>query len=372
MIARDNPAVRRFAGQLGALLTVAALPVLAQNPASQIRAEIGRLQRSIQERPLSGPDFPDANSGVQQDLKAAADALNAGRIYLSVESVERAAEFLFAVRSYVERKAEIAKGGLPAFESLWGKESVDLTALEREYQAANWSGLPAAIQALAEVAETKTGPLLDGSRGFAAANGLEDGLYYLGEAEGEAGFARFCASLAMPRKAAPFPLRSFRAELQRLQTKTNAAFQPPRSIDLHARIIELNATLKLAQESDAAKLYAGALYEYLEATLDYGMLDAAPLDAGEQAALKKDLAAAHKKLRAAKDDHSLAQMFLERADSQTARADGSSPSADDWRSARIIVDQVLPAYFAAQTPASPLPQVAGKTVNITLVRWPYT
>jgi hypothetical protein len=102
------------------------------------------------------------------------------------------------------------------------------------------------------------------------------------------------------------------------------------------------------------------------------MLDAAPLDAGEQAALKKDLAAAHKKLRAAKDDHSLAQMFLERADSQTARADGSSPSADDWRSARIIVDQVLPAYFAAQTPASPLPQVAGKTVNITLVRWPYT
>jgi hypothetical protein len=33
---------------------------------------------------------------------------------------------------------------------------------------------------------------------------------------------------------------------------------------------------------------------------------------------------------------------------------------------------VLPAYVAAQKPAAPLQSPSGKTINLTLVRWPYT
>jgi hypothetical protein len=97
-----------------------------------------------------------------------------------------------------------------------------------------------------------------------------------------------------------------------------------------------------------------------------------PSNPAQQSTVKTDLAAARKKFAASKQDDSLAQLFLERAASQTVHPDGSAPSADEWRSARIILDQVLPAYFAAKKPASPLLQASCKTVDLTLVRWPYT
>jgi hypothetical protein len=161
-------------------------------------------------------------------------------------------------------------------------------------------------------------------------------------------------------------------ELQALQDKTNDAFQPPKSIDLHSRFIALNSALKLAQELDARQFYAGALYQYLEATRQYGMLDAKPLDANAQAELKPALVSARKKLEASSADDSIALLFVERAESYVSHADGSAPSADEWRGAKLILDQVLPAYFAAQKPAAPLQTPSGKTVAITLVRWPYT
>ena len=71
-------------------------------------------------------------------------------------------------------------------------------------------------------------------------------------------------------------------ELLALQQKANAAFQPPRSIDLHPRFIALNSTIKLARELDASKSYAGALYQYLEAARHYGMLFMPSVDAAQQ------------------------------------------------------------------------------------------
>jgi hypothetical protein len=102
------------------------------------------------------------------------------------------------------------------------------------------------------------------------------------------------------------------------------------------------------------------------------MLDAISLDASQQSALKSALAAARQKLDASKRDDSIAQLFLERAESQVTHADGSAPSSDDWRSAQLILEQVLPAYYAADKPPATLERAANKTVDITLVRWPYT
>jgi hypothetical protein len=75
-------------------------------------------------------------------------------------------------------------------------------------------------------------------------------------------------------------------ELVALQQKTNAAFQPPRSVEFHSRFIALNSTLKLAQELDARKFYAGSLYQYLEAVRHYAMLDAPQVDPARQKALQ--------------------------------------------------------------------------------------
>ena len=83
------------------------------------------------------------------------------------------------------------------------------------------------------------------------------------------------------------------------------------------------------------------------------MLDAPPLDAAAQAKVKLDVATAKQKLASFEQRRFHRTIFLERAESYTAHTDGSAPTADEWRGARVILDQVLPAYYAAQKPAAP-------------------
>ncbi|HKV62791.1 MAG TPA: hypothetical protein VJO16_12805 [Candidatus Acidoferrum sp.] len=352
---------------LGAFTSLAS----GQDAKSQIKAEIQRLQQSLKERPITHPDYASLGSMSSQSLQAAGAALDSGKLYVSLEQLLQAEDFLQGARFPIE-KAEAVKSGLPAFESEWNKVSQILTAYDREVHKKDWGVSPAAVRALSETALGRSLPLLEGGRGFAVSTKPSDGLFYLGQAQGEAAFAQFSSALSLPRTAAPFPLRSYLPELQKLQSKTNAAFKPPRSIELHPRFIALNSTLKLAEELDAQKSYAGSLYQYLEATRHFGMLDAPPIEAAHQSALKEAVAAALKNVATSKQDDSIAQLFLERAASQIVHPDGSATTADEWRSAQVILNQVLPAYRAAEKPAAPLQQASGKTVDLTLVRWPYT
>ncbi len=355
---------------LGALAL--SFPAAANDSAtSQIKTAIARLQQSIKDKPVTDKDFAPIATMAQDALKASAAAIDSGQLYLALEKLGQAEDLLQGARTAAD-KAEVEKGGLSAFQSQWNKVSLRLTALDKEAHAKQWNGAPLAVRALAEAAQGKAIPLLEGGQGFAVATGPKDGLLYVGQAEGEAEFATFCASLKFAETQPAFPLRSLLPELQSLQEKTNAAFQPPQSIELHGRFIALNSQIKLAQELDASRFYAGALYAYMEAMRHYGMLHEPPLDAAKQAELKQDLASERKKLAASSGDNSLAQLFLERAESYTAHPDGSAPTADEWRGARVILDQVLPARYAAQKPAAPLERASGKTVDITLVRWPYT
>jgi len=354
--------------QGAAVLVFLSMPAAGQDAATQIKTEIDRIQQSVKGGIVNPPGFPDVTSMVGGQLKAASAALRAGRLYLSLEHLAPVFDVLHGLRT-VSEKTEAAKSQ-PAFESEWGKTSVELTALEKKTRARNWDNSQAAIRALAETAQGKAIPLLDGGRGFATAIAPQAGLFYLGQAQGEAEFAQFCEDLNLPRKTAPLALRSMLPVLASLQEKTNAAFQPPRSVDLHPKFIVLNSALKLGEELDAEKFYAGALYQYLDAVEQYGLLDAPT--AAQQSELQPAIAAARKELEATGRDDSIALLFLERAESQIAHADGSAPSQDDWRSAKVIVDQVLPAYFAALEAPAPLERTAARRVEITLVRWPHT
>jgi len=362
-----------FSSLLAAILLSAALASFAraQDAKSQIKSEIDRLQRSQKDKPITDQDYAPISSMAAQSLTDASASLDAGKLYLSLEELLQAEDFVLAARFPVE-KAEAVKSGLPAFEAEWKTVSQILAACDQDVRQKDWGSSPVALRALSETALGRSVPLLEGGRGFAVSTKPADGLLYLGQAQGEAAFAKFAAALPMSAGAAPLPLRSYLPELQKLQRKTNEAFQPPRSIKLHDRFIALNSTLKLAQELDAQKSYAGALYQYLEATRHFGMLDAPSVENASQPAVKDAVATALKKLAASKQDDSIAQLFLERAASQIAHADGSTPIADEWRSAQVILDQVLPAYRAAQKPAAQLQQASGKTVDLTLVRWPYT
>jgi hypothetical protein len=342
-----------------------------QDAKSQIKAKIDSLTNSLKENPITDPDYASLGSMANQSLQGAAAALDSGKLYVSLEQLLQAEDFLQGARFPTE-KAEAVKFGLPTFDAEWNKVSQILTACDREVRQKDWGSSPAAVRALSETALGRSVPLLEGGRGFAVSTKPSDGLLYLGQAQGEAAFAKFSEALSLHRNAAPFPLRSYLPELQKLQQKANAAFKPPRSIELHPRFIALNSALKLAEELDAQKFYAGALYQYLESTRHFGMLDAPSVEPVHQSALRDSITAALKMLVDSKQDDSIAQLFLERAASQTANADGSASTPDEWRSAQVILDLVLPAYRAAQKPASPLQPASGKTVDLTLVRWPYT
>ena len=357
--------------RLFAVLLIGTAMAASQDAASNVKAEIDRLQQSLKDKPISNPGVPDLPSAIEARLKEAGAALFAGRLYLSLERLGEAEDYLQGLRE-VDEKASAIKDSLPAFEAEWGKASLQLTAVEKTARQRDWSRATAAIRAISEAAQGRAIPLLEGGRGFATATKPKDGLFYMGQAQGEAAFAVFVSRLHSPRAVTAIPLRSVLPELEGLQEKTNTAFQPPRSIDMHPRFIALNSTIKFARELDSHQSYAGALYQYLEAVRHYGMLDPAEPDGTEQAALRSSVAEELKKLGAAKRDDSIAQIFLERASGWLNKADGSAPSGDEWRAVQVIVEQVLPAYEAALKPAAPAHQRAGRTATLTLVRWPYT
>jgi hypothetical protein len=352
-------------------LLVPALAASAQDASSQIKSEIERLQQSLKDKPVASSDLPNANSIIGDALKGSSAALDTGYLYLSLERLGQAEDFLQGART-VDEKAETIKDSLPACEEEWGKASQQLTAFDKTAWQRSWERTPVAIRALAEAAQGRTLPLLEGGRGFASATKPHDGLFYIGQALGEAAFADFLHDLKIARKGTPFPLRSFLPELQALQEKTNAAFQPPLSIDMHPRFIALNSTLKFAQELDSSKALAGSLYEYLEAVRHYGMLQASAPDAEKQTELRNRIAAELKNMGASRRDDSIAQIFLERSYGWLNKADGSATAPDEWKAVQVIAEQVLPAYYAALKPGAVLPQRAGRAATLTLVRWPYT
>lgn len=356
------------------LLTLLLMPSSSANSADtarSIEAELRRLQQSLKANPITHPDLTPIASMIDAALLDARRALSAGRIYLSLERLAQVEDWFCGARSVAE-KSDMVKDKMRGFAGEWERTRLELASFDDKIGHRDWGQTSAALRAISETSHQRAIPLLEGGRGFATSEKPTDGLFYIGEARGEARFAAFVSSLRVPPTAGAVPLRSLLPELQKLQEKANTAFQPPRSIELHSRFIALNSTLKLAGELDSAKAYAGALYQYLEAIWHYGLLDNAAPDYAKLGDLKRAVAGAERQLRTSSRDDSIAQIFLERAQSQMNHGDGSPPNADEFRSAKVIVEQVLPAYFEALKPGGVLPRSIPKTIHITLVRWPYT
>src|SRR5215813_9146654 len=111
------------------ILTALTSPLAAQtSPAAQVKAEIARLQQSIKDNPVASEELKGLASMITDSLKSATDAVDAGQMYLALEKLGQAEDLLEGARSAAD-KSEVEKNGLPAFESRWGKVSLQLTAL---------------------------------------------------------------------------------------------------------------------------------------------------------------------------------------------------------------------------------------------------
>lgn len=351
---------------------IPALPAASQDASSQVRLEIARLERAVSGKPASDPDWKEAKTSLLGTLSQARRSLDAGRLYLSLEELEEARTSFRALET-TKQGAGASKNGVPGFESEWRQARTALSALDGKARAHPWGTAPAALRALAETAEGQTTILLEASRSYAGITNAGAGFYYLGQAKAAAESAIFCSSLQSSRVAAPLPLRSVSPEIRQLQERTVAAFTPPRSIQLHTEFIRLNATIKLAGELDAAGLQAGALYQYLDAVGQLSRLDATSPDAARRSALRGEIAALDRQLRGSGADDSIARLFLERAEEHLAGSSkGAAPSGDDWKATAVLVERVLPAYFAFLKAAPAQNQRASQPITVTLVRWPYT
>jgi hypothetical protein len=340
---------------------VAALPLLAQD--TQVLAEFDRIERELKQYPVSSPDFPNFSENTMRIMKDARDAVAAHRPFLALVQLSQLFDFTAGVRTAVD-KAAIVHPGISAFDEEWSKVSRELDSANRELDRVDWQRSPAAVRALVELSRGRISPLMSGARGFATSTKPEDGLFYMGEAQGQLAFAKFCSTLKMEAGKKPRE-RSWLPELTALQEKANAAFVPPKSIDQHPRFIALNSTIKTARELDAIKSYTGALYQYLEATRIYAILEA---PAPDEASLRPSLTKLRAGLKSSKEDTSLEQLFIERAEALLAIA----KTPDQWQGVNAIANYVIPAYAASRKPAQIAKGASKKTVQLTLVRWPYT
>jgi hypothetical protein len=357
----------RVGASLLAVCVLLVLRAAAQDAVLQIKNETEYLQQALANKPVSDPDWKEARPDMAAALARANYALRAGRVYLGLEDLGEA-RISFQALDVMKQKPEVVKPGLPGFESEWGKASLELAALDQKAKGRVWINAPAVIRAFSEAAQGKTMTLLEASRAYAGVTTPDAGFYYLGEAKASADFASFCAALDLPRHGTEFPARSISPQLRALQERTSSAFRPPRSGQQHREFIRSNASLKLAGELDAAKLYAGAFYEYLDAVQQFGMLDAITPDGARKASLRGALATMRARLSTSKEDESIAQLFLERAETGLTH----EPAPKDWENAATIVEQVLPAYFAARKAVQSPDPPTKNTVTVTLVRWPYT
>jgi hypothetical protein len=347
-------------------------------PAAKITAKIESVRKAAAAKPDSDPNWKDAKPEIEAALQRSAASLHDGYLYLSLETLSQAITALRATELTTEKsESEVAKEGLPGVDRELEKARAKLAALNQGESQRNSDDVPLAIRALSEKGKGEADPLMMGGRGFAADSEtpeskrteyLVGSLYYVGMGDAIAEIVGFDEGLGLKRNGTAVPLRAIAGELQRLQDKVNASYRPPLSVEHHADFIRLNSSLKLAGELDANRSYAGALFVYLDALQQFGMIEAQAPDAAAQAKLKSSIEKMDHELKTSTQDSSLAELFLERAEAHLAK----SPGANDWKIATAVASQVLPAYFAALKAPPPQDHPAPAEVTVTLVRWPYT
>lgn len=320
-------------------------------------------------QPATGPDIAAESARVRaqliarvpddqrpvlvQRLDRADAALKAGRryqaLYLMEAAYEGAAAFAFGAASGVSSPE--------AFLAKWTRLGPPKPRSKRVART------PAAIDALAQVAEHRGPITYQASRPYAEDAGVDAGLYYLGESRAAMDFAAFVRSGSWPA-AGPRPrFRSIAAELAAFDREMTTKYETMEPAQ-HPTYIRASAALKQARGLNEQSAFEGALFEYLWSRYLF-----APLRGPAAAEAERGRVDASRATLAGGEDHSIAEIFV-----QFAEEGLSGDAADLRRGASAVIEDVVPAYLAAIAPArSPTTTAdANAAVRITLVRWPFT
>jgi hypothetical protein len=376
---RTGPRPRTFvvyALALALLASVSAGPAaLGHAPVSAdpVASEIARWLTILTTDARTDEIWLQVKQAAQPELERADQAIRDGRRTFALDRLAAVQANLTAA-FYVSNRPRAQRNDLSAFESEWRRLKTTIGSAPDAASAASLASIqPAAVRALAEIAQSQARVFYDASIEYGRNTTSESGFFYLDAARAQQEFVAFCRSLSTARapstarRASPAgPSRSLAPELDEVEHRLLAAYRPPDSISRHTEFIVASGTLKEARELDAAGMFDAALLRYLQASLRVALLRsaAAPPDAQAIAARIRE---AQTRL-AGVADPSLGQLFVERAMADLAR----SPDAGSLSAAEAASVEVLPRYFAALAPAPQRPTRPEPRVTVTLVRWPFT
>ncbi len=315
------------------LLSLLLIAMSAGATGDGLQAEIERLRELAADDSL-GDNVKHVRKAVQEAESAAGD----GRVHLAAERLRRALIFGEALAYQARKKQEIEDP--EAFAAEWRAQS---DAFDHAKNDANGvcRAAPSHLRALAEATWNQAPVYYQAAGAMVPAASVEGGLFYLGQALGSAKITAWC-EMAMSVTRTPPAVSSLGRELAELELATEREYaRPGAAIDKHSSFIRLNATIKQLRELEGRGLLYGALYEYLDASLQLALVADAEIS-DDRTVLTQRATSLAARLDAASTDHGIAAIFLERA--AAALADEEAET-DDLTAAGVILNQILPAYF---------------------------
>ncbi len=320
------------------------------NHVNGLKAEIPKLKVSKDD----ATDLQDQLSLVQQDVEAGRDLL--GLYHLLDAEPDLASDRYFAAKSAV------AASGRKGFDREWAAVGRAMRPRTQRLSAA-FPSMSAANRTLVQVATIQSGTYWDSGRLYGYNTTLENGLAYVGLAQGMLGYAEFCSRVpqAKPETPAVFGLGG---DLHVLDRDILTALEKVSEKD-RGRLIQVNASYKLAMDLNKRGWHEGALLAYARsarALANTPGVSGQPLAATEiREGLAKQLATLGNRASG-----SLPKLYTEMINLDLA--DGSPGGA---RRAAVVVNKVFPILARTSEPRIAVAAKKAK-VRVTLVRWPYT
>ena len=143
---------------------------------------------------------------------------------------------------------------LPAFEEEWKKIGLTLAPVLSGKEKPNFDGLSDATRAIAEASYSEIKVYYDSSLDYGRDTDPDSGLFYLGVAQGQLDFARFCAELKDAKHSKSRTPDQLSDEIDQFENLLLSLYKPPASMEHHPIFIRSSAMIKQAHELIAANM----------------------------------------------------------------------------------------------------------------------
>jgi hypothetical protein len=331
-----------------------------------LETDIVRWTTYVKDHPETTETWAQIKLASEPTLTRAADALREGHRFLALSRLMAVYPNLGSA-TFMDAFSNEELQDTTAFRDAWQRHATILREELRPVMPGRLEGItPAAARAVAEVALLQVREYYIASADFERATDPTSGFFYLGYACAQRDLTAFCRTWAGQSGKAP-ALRGLQTEIDALEDEVLRAYRPPASIERHSEFILAGSFLKEARELTASGLHHGALLRYLQAALRFDPIREHP-GSRSTAELRGRLDELRPRLSVPGEDHTIARIFLELAESELA----ASPPDSATPFAVAAVTDVLPRYLAALGAAPEAPHRPAPRVTVTLVRWPYT